>query len=147
MSGLDPGLKVTATMTGRSVHDCREDVRRYLHQEGFIDEGEQKSVSKLPRSCKVTTGMVRHATHSHQHRKARERHNQGEFSDKKLEKNRRSRELRSKAFYGRLSTSIRKRVKPSALDKSSGAYFVGNWRPINCPIKGSNRGSAKKVYE
>ena len=102
-------------------------------------------VSKLPRSRKVTAGLVRNSTFSYKHRKARER--QETLSVRKKEKSRRTREIRSKMLYQKLATSIKSTFKPSASKPCSTATFVGHWRPVNCPIKGSDRGSAKKVWK
>lgn len=146
-AGTDPGLVVTSVAVPRTLEAIFSDINRF---QALADgSGEDDfDVERLPKSHKITASRINEVTFARQHRVKREkRRRQGINDQKKRAKESRERELRTKRAYGKIAAEERRHIwaHASTSKHSNIVHLFGDWRGINCGIKGHTRRGLKRI--
>jgi hypothetical protein len=126
-----------------SVEDSPDDGAPY-----FFD------IDPLPKPYKITAGLVNNITflkkHQNKHRQRQKCGVDEETRRKKLAKENREREIRTKRAYGKITAKERRHIRayaqlPPDAPKPALIHCVGHWQGINSCIKGHSRRGMKKI--
>ncbi|RUS19003.1 hypothetical protein BC937DRAFT_88082, partial [Endogone sp. FLAS-F59071] len=160
-AGTDPGIVTTSTTIPRTLEEVFADINRFhilSTEDGSNVETMLYSdgVQRLPRPSKITARLIDNATFKRCHQKKHQRMEASGVSPgikkKKLAKNRREREVRTKQAYSKITAQERKHIRahaqPSPGEKTPAIiHCIGHWQGINSNIKGHSRRGVKKIRE
>jgi hypothetical protein len=112
------------------------------------------SIRKLPRPSRITAGLIESATFKRCHQKRRERRQARgvgmEIEQKKLAKERRESEIRTKRAYSKITAAERKYIRAHAQPSPNEPipaviHCFGHWQNMNNPIKGHSQRGTRKI--
>ncbi|CAG8529334.1 10979_t:CDS:2, partial [Ambispora leptoticha] len=122
-AGTDPGIVTTSTTISRTLEEVFADINRF-HILSTEDGSNVETtlyldgVQQLPRPSKITTRLIDNATFKRCHQKKHQRMEASSVSPgikkKKLAKNRREREVRTKQAYSKITAQERKHIRAHA---------------------------------
>jgi hypothetical protein len=159
-AGTDPGVVTMSTTIPKTLEEVCADINRFqvLSTEDCSDTETVPclfDVKQLPKSNKITAGMIDNAAFKRHHqRKQQRRKTNGvdiETLQRKMNKERREREIRTKWAYNKIAAQERRRIhthaQPSGKPAPTIIHCFGRWQSTNSPIKGYSRRSTKKIRE
>ncbi|RUS29078.1 hypothetical protein BC938DRAFT_481086 [Jimgerdemannia flammicorona] len=179
-AGTDPGTVVTSTMIPRTLDEI---INRFqaISTEGVSNTEATPysfSVERLPKPNKITANLINNVTflksHQKKHQQRQKSNVDGVTQQKKLAKESREREIRTKRAYDKLTAQERRRIRahappyqqalktfesehpdtaaatsqlPSGKQTPAVIHCIGHWQGINSTIKGHCRRGMKKIRE
>lgn len=141
--GVDPGIRTTGTV---AISTFGNMIQR-IHQ---VCEGKTNQIRPGEYATwNLRASHVNHVTHSDQHRLRRERMKKAgkentEAENRRIERDRRAREIRNLKTYQRLADTERALFSGTRSSQSA-VHFYGQWQPKNCMIKGHARRGTKRL--
>lgn len=178
LTGTDPGIVTTATIALVSPQQQIDKIQKYATEQQPVEptiststkapashsstERQQPTQQSQDPSSKPVTAAVLNLTSSvlsdrvfsTVHRQQREwrKKKEIETTDKKRAKQARTREIRSKRFYSKFGSRVRRKAvatdNTNKKQRSSVLHFYGSWTGRNSRIKGHSRqGSQQKMQQ
>ena len=140
-SGTDPGIVVTSTTVPSTLESIFASINRFQvlasAEESLDDEPlDTFDVKPLPKPYKITAGLINNVTFLKKHQQ-KHQHRQKHGVDKKIQqkrlaKEKREREIRTKKAYGKITAQKRRYIcvyaqLPSDMSKPVLIYCIGHW--------------------
>jgi hypothetical protein len=158
-SGTDPGTVVTSITVPTTLDSIFASINRFQGLASIEDSSDDGapyafSVDRLPKAHKITAGLINNVTfltkHQNRHRQRQKRGVDEEIRRRKLAKENREREIRTKRAYGKIAAKERRHIRahaqlPPDAPKPALIHCIGHWSGINSCIKGHSRRGMKKI--
>jgi hypothetical protein len=140
-AGTDPGTVVTSTMIPRTLEEIFSDINRFQAISTEDDSVMETTpylfdVEQLPKANKITADLINNVTflkkHQRKHRQRQKDNVDRDTQQKKLAKESRQREIRTKRAYGKLAAQERSRIRAAV--KASSVLYSDRFHASCLPV-------------
>ena len=160
-SGTDPGTVVTSITVPMTLESVFAGINRFQVLASAEDSSDEEApyvfdIDPLPKPYKITAGLINKATFLKKHQiKHQQRQKCGvddEIQRKKLAKEDREREVRTKRVYGKITAEERRHIRSHVQllpgeQTPAVIHCFGHWQGVNSTIRGHFRRGTKRIRE